>query len=147
MRTPLANWTKLKRGYRFGEKTFYSDFHLGTDLIVPEGTSVFAPCACEIIKTGNFPQGGNTVHLKFRSRKYGRLVARFMHLSEISPPGKYKAGDILGRTGNTGQLTKGPHMHIDLSRGKVDLSDRKNFVDPEEFFGRQISLARNSGEG
>lgn len=45
------------RGYRFGEKTFYSDFHLGTDYIVPPGTPIFAPAACEISLAGNFPEG------------------------------------------------------------------------------------------
>ncbi len=69
MRYPLKNWRKIKRGYKFGEKTFYSEHHLGVDYIVPEGTPVFAPCDCEIIVSGNFPEGGNTFHASFRNRK------------------------------------------------------------------------------
>lgn len=133
MRYPLKNWAKIKRGYVFGEKTFYSDFHLGTDYIVPEETPIFAPLACQIVKSGDFPESGNTVHVRFRRRGYGTIIMRLMHLSKMSPLGKYKAGDILGATGNTGTLTKAPHLHIDLSRGKVEIANRKNFIDPEEF--------------
>lgn len=137
MRYPLKNWKKIKRGYKFGEKTFYSSFHLGTDYLVPEGTPVYAPALCEIVKSGNFPEGGNTVHVKIRNSKYGLLVMRFMHLSQMSPLGKYKAGEILGRTGNTGKLTRGAHLHIDLSRKSVDTKNHSNFINPEIFFGRR----------
>ncbi|HUD09141.1 MAG TPA: hypothetical protein VMQ48_03570, partial [Candidatus Saccharimonadales bacterium] len=74
--------------------------------------------------------------------KYGPLVMRFMHLSKMSPLGKYKAGDIIGCTGNTGKITKSPHLHIDLSRNQLDLKNFPNFIDPEEFFSNR--LARNS---
>jgi len=139
MRYPLKNWRKIKRGYRFGEKTFYSDFHLGTDYIVPPETPVFAPFACEIVKAGNFPEGGSTIHVRIKNRTLGALIMRCMHLSKMSPPGKYKAGDILGYTGNTGTLTRGPHLHIDLSRGEVDVKNRENFLDPEKFFSGKMA--------
>ena len=134
MRHPLKNWTHLKRGYKFGEKTFYSDFHLGTDYIVLSRTPIFAPAACEIVTRGNFPEGGNTIHVRLKNRKCGAVIMRCMHLSKMYPPGKYKTGDILGYTGNSGTLTRGPHLHIDLSRGKVDVGNRKNFIDTEKFF-------------
>lgn len=137
MRYPLENWKKLKRGYKFGGKTFYSDFHLGTDYIVPERTSVFAPRKCEIVKVGMFEQGGKTVHARMSAGKFGRVVMRFMHLSKYAKMGKYEKGDIIGYTGNTGKLTRGPHLHIDISRKKVDIKNISNFIDPEKFFARQ----------
>jgi len=143
MRYPLKNWKRLKRGYSFGAKTFYSDFHLGTDYLVPDGTPVFAPLKCEIVKVGNFPEGGNTIHVKMMEKEYGLLVMRLMHLSKVFPLGKYKAGEILGRTGNTGSLTRGPHLHIDLSRGKVKTGVCKNFIDPDKFFSLRPSRRRN----
>lgn len=136
MRYPLKNWQKIKRGYEFGEKTFYSTFHLGTDYIVPEGTPVYAPMSCEIVEAGNFPEGGNTVHARLKSQKYGSLIMRLMHLSQMSPPGKYKAGAILGRTGNTGSLTRGPHLHLDLSRKSIGPKNPSNFINSEIFFSR-----------
>jgi putative endonuclease len=134
MQYPLKNWKRVKRGYGFSKKTFYSPQHLGADYIVPEGTPVFAPCGCEIIKTGNFPEGGNTIHVRFHCKKYGNLIMRCMHLEKMSPVGKYEAGDILGLTGNTGKLTTNPHLHLDISRGSVNLKDFKNFLDPDKFF-------------
>lgn len=134
MQSPLKNWEKIKRGYKFGEKTFYSSFHLGVDYIMPQGSPIYAPAGCEIVKSGNFPEGGNTVYVKIRNRKHGLLVMRFMHLSKMSPLGKYKAGEILGYTGNTGKLTKGPHLHLDISRTETDLKKTSNFIDPEKFF-------------
>ncbi|MFA6193850.1 MAG: GIY-YIG nuclease family protein [Parcubacteria group bacterium] len=138
MQYPLKNWKRLRRGYRFGEKTFYSSFHLGTDYIVPEGTPICAPAGCEVFVAGDFPEGGNTIHARFKNRKYGPLVLRFMHLSKMSPLGKYKAGEILGLTGNTGKLTTAPHLHIDLSRGSVKLKDFKNFLNPDKFFSENL---------
>jgi murein DD-endopeptidase MepM/ murein hydrolase activator NlpD len=135
MQHPLKNWERIKRGYKFGEKTFYSPHHLGTDYIVPVGTPVYTPVKCEVFIIGDFPEGGKTVHIRFKNRKFGLLVMRFMHLSKMSPLGKYKAGEILGFTGNTGKLTKGPHLHIDISRKQVDFKNFKNFIDPEKFFG------------
>lgn len=134
MRYPLKNWRKIKRGYKFGEKTFYSSFHLGTDYIVPQGSPVFAPAPCEIVKSGNFPEGGKTIQVKVPDRKHGPLVARFMHLSQMAPLGKYKAGEILGHTGNTGKLTRGAHLHLDISRENVNTKNPSNFIDPEEIF-------------
>jgi len=126
------------RGYGFGEKTFYSSFHLGTDYIVPERTPIFAPAGCEVFVVGDFVEGGNTIHIRFKNRTYGPLVMRFMHLSKMSPLGKYKAGEILGLTGNTGKLTTNAHLHIDISRGNVKLNDFKNFLDPDKFFSKNI---------
>lgn len=144
MRYPLKNWKKIKRGYKFGEKTFYSARHLGTDYLVPSGTPVFAPMNCEVMRAGNFPEGGNTIHVSFSKRGQGKLVMRCMHLSKMSAKGKYGAGEILGYTGNTGRLTKGPHLHLDLSRNKVMTKNFQNFTDPERFFDHsQHSMLRN----
>jgi putative endonuclease len=138
MQYPLKNWRRLKRGYGFGEKTFYSPFHLGADYIVPKGTPVFAPAGCEVFIVGDFPEGGNTIHIRLKNRKYGPLVMRFMHLSKMSPLGKYKAGDILSLTGNTGKLTTAPHLHIDISSDSVKIGNFKNFLDPDKFFSKNI---------
>lgn len=129
----------MRRGYGFGEKTFYSPQHLGTDYIVPKETPVFAPCKCKIAVAGTFPEGGKTIHVKFSARGYGRIVMRCMHLEKMSPVGEYETGDILGLTGNTGKLTKGPHIHIDLSQGSVKLKNFKNFIDPEKFFSKMCA--------
>lgn len=130
MAYPLQNWTTLKRGYRFMQPTSYSKFHLGTDYIVNtvpviapfDGDAVFAP----------FAQGGNTINLTcvVGGKKY---VMRFMHLSKVLRTGPVKEGDVFAVTGNTGTQTTGPHVHIDISKDKVNVNDIKNFVDPDKF--------------
>lgn len=136
---PLKNWQKIKRGYLFGEKTFYSPHHLGIDYIVPEGTPIYAPINCEIIVSGNFPEGGNTLHACISDTEYGKLIMRCMHLNQPSQKGVYKEGDVLGYTGNTGKLSKGPHLHLDISKNAVKLKEFINFIDPEKFFSERIS--------
>ena len=126
---PLTYWDTLKRGYTFGVKTFYSSFHLGLDIICPVGSILYAWDEIEVVKTMRGVQGGNTIWAKCD----GKLI-RFMHLSKMSPVGKYHEGDAIGTTGNTG-LSTGPHLHVDIStNGTLDLNNRANFEDPEKYF-------------
>ena len=128
MKQPLDNWFTIKRGYTFGVPTFYNDFHLGTDYIVPIGTPIFAPADGEITFVGYGAQGGNTLWFAFNG-----LVMRCLHLTSWKPRGFYRKGDIIGYTGNTG-LSTAPHVHVDLSMGKVDLDNTSNFIDPAVYF-------------
>lgn len=136
---PLRDWQKVKRGYRFGVKTFYSNHHLGVDYIIPENTPIYAPINCQIIVSGNFPQGGNTIHVAFDDTMHGKLILRCMHLCKLMEKGNYKEGDIIGYSGNTGNYSTAPHLHLDLSKNKVDLNNFNNFIDPDEYFISKIS--------
>lgn len=40
----------------------------------------------------------------------------YSHLSVAAPKGWYKTGDIIGRCGNTGRLTTGPHVHYEIHK-------------------------------
>lgn len=124
---PLSNWSKLKRGYIFGEPTTYSKHHLGLDLIAPKGTPVFAPFDGRTTKLIG-KQGGNTVWFYWDD-----LIMRVMHLSEFGKIGKVKEGDILGYVGSTGSLSTGNHAHLDISKNKVDIYNFANFKDPEKY--------------
>lgn len=128
--TPLKNFKELKRGYKFGSPTFYSSFHLGTDLIVKTGTKIYAPFDGKVTLSKYLPQGGNTIWFEPKDQN---VLIRFLHNSEIAPVGKYKEGDRLGKTGNTGNRTTGPHLHLDISKDKLILSNYKNFIDPDKF--------------
>lgn len=128
MTTPIDNWFKLKRGYRFGVKTSYNDFHLGLDVSAPVGTPVIAPADGKIIFSANGEQGGNTLWYEF-----GNYVMRVLHLRELPLINSYIKGQVIGYTGNTGMST-GPHAHIDISHKPFDLNNKNNFIDPELFF-------------
>lgn len=127
---PLATWKTASRGYRFGERTWYGTKHLGLDVIVPKGTPVYAWRDVETTFAQYGYQGGYQCHIKD-----GTKLVRLMHLQELPSKGKFKSGQVLAYTGNTGALTTGAHLHIDCSRnGKLELNNFSNFIDPEEYF-------------
>lgn len=126
---PLQDWKQLRRGYTFGQKTHYNDFHIGLDVMAPSWTKLFAPSDGNVV-TGIGSQGGNTVYLHVAGGDY---LVRFLHLAKFAKTGPVKEGDLIGYTGNTG-LSTGPHLHVDVSRKQLKLYDRNNFVDPERYF-------------
>jgi len=126
---PLRDWDKLPRGYKFGEKTFYSNFHLGLDVVVPIGTPIYAPCNGKAEKfIGD--KGGNTIWFR---PDHNTDFIRFLHLNKFGKLGQVYKGDIIGYSGNTGNST-GPHVHIDISKKQLDLGDTRNFINPENYF-------------
>ena len=128
MSYPLTYWKTLKRGYKFLEPTFYSAHHLGLDIICPIGTQLIAWDDCTV-KSVFGKQGGNQAHVYTDGKLF-----RFLHLDKPCKTGKMKAGDVIGKTGNTGMST-GPHTHCDISKnGKLELTNTKNFIDPEQYF-------------
>lgn len=133
---PIKNWQSAKRGYRFGEKTFYNDHHLGIDHVVPIGTPIFAPCDCELVYARKNQQGGKTIWIFFVDSDQGTLIMRFMHLDNMMPKGKYREGELIAYSGNTGKLTTAPHLHTDISMGTVRIKKFKNFIDPEKYFSK-----------
>ncbi len=129
---PLTNWQKLKRGYLFKEKTFYSPAHLGLDVIAPVNTPVLAWQDLTVIKSCYGVEGGYTAFVKCPNNK--RLF-RILHLECLATVGSYKQGQTFARVGKSGNLCKGAHFHIDISKnGVLNLKDLSNFEDPELYF-------------
>lgn len=115
-------------GYKFGVPTFYSNFHLGVDYeanYVP----LLAPFNGIIVKRVNGTQGGKTIWFRPDNNN---VVMRFLHLSEYPKEGRVKEGEKIGVTGNTG-TSPIPHLHLDISKGDVNLNNTKNFIDPEKY--------------
>ena len=134
---PIKDWESAKRGFKFGQKTWYTDHHLGIDHIVPQGTPVYAPCDCEVtVMVGE--QGGNTLWAKYIDPEYGILIMRCMHLKNLPTKGNFKQGDIIGYTGNTGKASTGAHLHTDISKNSVIITNFNNFIDPEKYFSQKI---------
>ncbi len=126
----LKDYEKIKRGYAFGVPTHYNSFHIGLDLIVPKNTPVYAWADLEIVNSFLGKEGGNTAWIKVDGRPE---LVRLLHLNEPAKKGKYKKDVVIAKTGNTG-LSTGPHLHQDVSiNGKLELSNKKNFTDPEKY--------------
>jgi murein DD-endopeptidase MepM/ murein hydrolase activator NlpD len=115
------------RGYRFGEPTFYSSFHLGTDYEANQN-ELYAPFD-GTITTSIGVHSGKTITFKPDGQS---VIIRLLHLSQFVATGHVKAGTIIGITGNTGTSTA-PHLHIDISRVQLKINDPSNFIDPEKF--------------
>jgi len=135
---PIREWDTARKGYRFGEQTFYGSKHLGVDHIVPTGTPLYAPFNGTIVWEGYGSQGGNTLHFRPDDQN---IVIRFMHLSEFKK-GQVRAseGELIALTGNTGSATTGAHLHTDISKGSVNYNDFNNFINPETFNWGGVSM-------
>ena len=92
--------------------------HNGVDIAVPVGTPVPAAMGGEVIRAWTADDGGVSLKVKYDDG----TVAGFAHLSEQAiKEGRFEAGTILAKTGNTGRST-GPHLHYTLTRDgkKID---------------------------
>lgn len=124
---PLIN--RKTCGYSFGERTSYTSRHLGQDYSA-DNDALLAPFKGEITRRLKGTQGGNTIWFKPDNQD---VIMRFMHLSEMPISGRVVQGQTIGVTGNTGSLSTGPHLHIDISKKDVDINNFDNFIDPEEY--------------
>lgn len=123
----------LKRkigGYTFGQPTFYSSFHLGTDYQA-KNDNLYAPFDGVLLRQFYGHDGGNTIWFR---PNHDDVIIRFMHLSRfLRPQGKQvKQGEKIAITGNTGITTK-PHLHLDISKHSVQINNKYNFIDPEKY--------------
>ena len=135
----MKNWLTLPRGYLFSQPTSYNKFHLGLD-VIPKRTlltvfsylDLIAWQDLEVVHSFWGAEGGNTIFIKCKDNK--RLF-RCMHLAKKVLPGKFKEGSKVATIGNTGSLSKGVHLHIDISKdGILNLINRSNFENPELYF-------------
>ena len=121
-------------GYRFLNRTWYGVKHIGTDWRANH-EPFYAPTDGETIASFYGVQMGWQVHFM---DSFGYLH-RFGHLYYRGGLGKYKKGEILGKTGNSGWLTTNAHLHHDISKnGELELYNIENFLDPEIYFKSKI---------
>ncbi len=103
---PVTNWNVTSNfGYRWGR------LHAGTDVGVPQGTTVRASRGGQVITAGWVGGYGNCVIID-----HGDGVStRYGHLSQVLVNvGQYvDQGDQIALSGNTGRST-GPHLHFEI---------------------------------
>ena len=140
--------------------------HRGTDLRAPEGSPVHAPSAALVHDVAVEKAGGLYVVLGLQRPDGGfadqttagddsGLVVTFAHLSQASvkPGDTVKAGDVIGKTGATGQDPNGnpvpPHLHVaveyvhDAQLMSFD-SNARVFIDPSGVYGSDAALTGNA---
>jgi len=94
--------------------TFYTLFdnkHPGVDFDLPEGTDIFAAFEGIVVRSENHKGMGNTIGIR-----NGNILALYAHLSEtlVKLGDIISAGDLIGKSGNTGEATTKPHLHFEL---------------------------------
>ena len=140
---PVSEYSELiSQAYGVANKEWYpvTGRHVGIDYACPAGTPVKAPFSGEVIVSGTSNSMGNFCYFKYtyQSQVY---VTRFMHLSSVPARDTYSRGEVLAKTGNTGNST-GPHLHIDIWHDEVrlDLINKSNWntltVDPYEHYSQ-----------
>ncbi len=108
----------------------HSPKHDGVDFKAPTGTPVYATFDGRVTRT-NWQTRFNGYSIELTSRN-GVHVAKYLHLSEtlVDQGKEVKAGDLIGRSGNTGKAA-GPHLHYQVNVGaKGKLLDPFKYHDP-----------------
>lgn len=86
--------------------------HLGVDLIANEDSPIIATLNGTVIQSSWTPDTGYVIVIQ---HKYN-LVSIYKHNKELLKKAgeKVKAGETIAIIGNTGELSKGPHLHFEL---------------------------------
>ncbi|MEX3459313.1 phage tail tape measure protein [Staphylococcus hominis] len=103
---------------------FAGGHHYGIDFGTPYGTTINSTNDGNLKEIHNF--GGGLVARLLT----GQFTLFFMHLSKILKHGKVKAGEPIAKTGNSGNWTTGPHLHLQVEKGRHDTITNANTVNP-----------------
>lgn len=138
-------WKNVSQRFMEPNDHYLSDVHPGVDFRTPVGTPFIAPCDLEIYQRfTNHPSLGNAIFCRFTwsGRKYWMRV---LHGTWCAPKGKYKQGELIFKTGNTGD-SSGPHCHADVWTTAIDSNliktkagVAKHMLDPVAFVEANIS--------
>lgn len=99
--------------------------HFGLDIVAKENEPIKAVADGVVVFSSWTLDGGYVIGIQHR----GNLLSVYKHNSEIlKNVGSFvSGGEIIAIIGNTGELTTGPHLHLELWF-------KGNPVDPEDFF-------------
>jgi len=120
-------WRKITT--RFGENTALGP-HKGVDISVPVGQKVYATHP-GVVRYEHTDAGGNVLRLEGPN-----VVSRYCHLQSyaVAEGAWVSTSAEIARSGNTGSVTTGPHLHYELFlRGAL--------VDPLLYLEREVDLA------
>lgn len=105
-------------------RSFNNGHHYGIDYGTPVGVNITAPMAGTVTKI-NDRGGGNVARLKAG----GNAAQYFMHMNSVKT-GKVGIGDSVGKSGNTGEWTTGPHVHWQHEDPSASYVQNRNTKNP-----------------
>ena len=97
--------------------------HYGIDIVLKEQTPVKAVADGIVLLSEWTIDSGHTVIVYHRDRFTS--VYKHNYLSKVKPGDYVKKGQIVALSGNTGELTSGPHLHFEIwdSNGPINPED------------------------
>ena len=104
--------------------SFNGGRHYGIDYGTPTGVNITAPMAGTVTRMSD--QGGGNVA---RLDASGNAAQYFMHMSSVKT-GKVGIGDSVGKSGNTGKWTTGPHVHWQHEDPSASYIQNRNTKNP-----------------
>ena len=120
--------------------------HRGIDISVSEGTNVYACEDGKVITATNSKTAGNWVVIDHGNG----YVSKYMHNSklEVSAGDTVKKGQIIAKSGNTGNST-GPHVHFQIEYNKkavdpMNFKYNNNQGDGTSGFGSDVENAKST---
>lgn len=104
--------------------SFNGGRHYGIDYGTPTGVNITAPMAGTVSRMSD-RGGGNVARLKAG----GNAAQYFMHMNSVKT-GKVGIGDSVGKSGNTGEWTTGPHVHWQHEDPSASYVQNRNTKNP-----------------
>ncbi len=132
-------------GDRFGLRAHpilkITRMHNGLDFIADIGTDVYAPGNAIVAFAGQKDGFGNTLIL---NHGFGYTTV-YGHLNSIvvKEGQKVERGDLIATSGNSGQLSTGPHLHYEVRHNGIALNPRNFIYDDIKLFD-YLSIRKNS---
>ena len=104
-------------------RAFNGGRHYGIDWSTPVGVNLTSPVA-GTVKYQSDHGGGRVARVD-----YGKGAMYFLHMSSVKS-GKVGIGESIGRSGNTGAFTTGPHVHVQDENPKTSFLQNRNTRNP-----------------
>lgn len=112
-------------GMRFHPILRMMRMHNGVDIITDVGTDVFAPGAGTVDFVGRRSGYGLTIEV---DHGFGyKTIYAHLHSSKVKQGQHINRGDLIAQSGNSGELSTGPHLHYEVLHDGIAL-DPKNFI-------------------
>ncbi|NNL91872.1 MAG: M23 family metallopeptidase, partial [Saprospiraceae bacterium] len=94
--------------------------HYGVDIVAPENTPILNMLDGVVINSDWSDKTGNTISVQHSNN----IISIFKHNSVLlKKTGDYvKKGEAIAIIGNTGELTSGPHVHIELWKDGIAIN-------------------------
>ncbi|EZR96839.1 peptidoglycan DD-metalloendopeptidase family protein, partial [Staphylococcus aureus] len=126
-----------------GGLNFNGGRHYGIDFQMPTGTNIYAVKGGIADKVWTDYGGGNSIQIKTGANEWNW----YMHLSKqlVRQGQRIKAGQLIGKSGATGNFVRGAHLHFQLMQGSHPGNDTAK--DPEKWLKSLKGSGVRSGSG